>query len=413
MRLHASKLDLPFPSSFSPSSPAAVVSSVLFEPSSRSLSLMLVDSSALLYPSLLSSATPVTVPPPSTAACFLRLLPSATVLFLSAAPLAAGSSVQLRAWILLPRGGSAAAFAPARLDYRNDRGRSAVALPLPHGLSVRLAGSVNVFVVHSIAASQIWVFAARLDAGAEATIHLVKCAVVELTLPIYSITLSMGFMLIGEVDGVRVFPLRPLVKGRVTNTGGLGHKKVSALVGDLRKKNLPNGLVIPKSRVKKSLGPDSGGGRLDCRGSTQGSADETMADGAIKCMDEDWLAEAGLSPVPRGMPCFLRYFFLTRLTKFLTSKLPLCRDESCDSKEKVRLRLLLKDISSGGYYRACDPPQSRAKARSAIPIGGRSAVFGVFHQSVYSRLDLVNPRFYLILQVLYPKKLSLALVEFL
>ncbi|RRT61343.1 hypothetical protein B296_00044264, partial [Ensete ventricosum] len=40
-------------------------------------------------------------------------------------------------------------------------------------------------------------------------------------------------------------------------------------------------------------------------------------------------------------------------------------------------------------------------------------VFGVFHQSVYSRLDLVNPRFYLILQVLYPKKLSLALVEFL
>ncbi|XP_064975904.1 uncharacterized protein LOC135618686 [Musa acuminata AAA Group] len=279
MRLHASKLDLPFPSSFSPSSPAAVVSSVLFEPSSRSLSLMLVDSSALLYPSLLSSATPVIVPPPSTAACFLRLLPSATVLFLSAAPLAAGSSIQLRAWILLPRGGSAAAFSPARLDYRNDRGRSAVALPLPHGLSVRLAGSVNAFVVHSIAASQIWVFAARLDAGAEATIHLVKCAVVELTLPIYSITLSMGFMLIGEVDGVRVFPLRPLIKGEIRNSGGLGHKKASASVGDLRKKNLPNGLVIPKSRIKKSLGPDSGGGRCDCRGSTKGSAVETMADG--------------------------------------------------------------------------------------------------------------------------------------
>lgn len=279
MRLHASKLDLPFPSSFSPSSPAAVVSSVLFEPSSRSLSLMLVDSSALLYPSLLSSATPVTVPPPSTAACFLRLLPSATVLFLSAAPLAAGSSIQLRAWILLPRGGSAAAFAPARLDYRNDRGRSAVALPLPHGLSVRLASSVNAFVVHSIAASQIWVFAARLDAGAEATIHLVKCAVVELTLPIYSITLSLGFMLIGEVDGVRVFPLRPLIKGGIRNSGGLGHKKASVSVGDLHKKNLPNGLVIPKSRVKKSLGPDSGGGRCDCRGSTKSSAVETMADG--------------------------------------------------------------------------------------------------------------------------------------
>ncbi|RWV89711.1 hypothetical protein GW17_00048132 [Ensete ventricosum] len=50
---------------------------------------------------------------------------------------------------------------------------------------------------------------------------------------------------------------------------------------------------------------------------------------------------------------------------------------------------------------------------TALKMADLPLVFGVFHQSVYSRLDLVNPRFYLILQVLYPKKLSLALVEFL
>ncbi|XP_042468257.1 uncharacterized protein LOC122051282 isoform X3 [Zingiber officinale] len=258
MRLHASKLDLPLPTT---SSPAAAVSYLLYEHSSRSLALVLDDFSAFLYPSLSPTRFPApnhtAVPPPSTAACFVRLLPSSRVLFLTAAPLAAGSSIQLRVWILLSRGGSAAsAFSPARLDFRNDRGRFSVALGLRHGHTVRLAGSANVFVIHSVAANQIWVFAAKMAAAEEATVHLMKCAVVELSLPIYSITVSMGFMLLGEVDGVRVFPLRPLIKGKLSKSCVSTIKKATASTGDLYKKILPNGLMIPKNFIKSSLIPE-------------------------------------------------------------------------------------------------------------------------------------------------------------
>ncbi|XP_042468256.1 uncharacterized protein LOC122051282 isoform X2 [Zingiber officinale] len=232
MRLHASKLDLPLPTT---SSPAAAVSYLLYEHSSRSLALVLDDFSAFLYPSLSPTRFPApnhtAVPPPSTAACFVRLLPSSRVLFLTAAPLAAGSSIQLRVWILLSRGGSAAsAFSPARLDFRNDRGRFSVALGLRHG--------------HTMAAAE------------EATVHLMKCAVVELSLPIYSITVSMGFMLLGEVDGVRVFPLRPLIKGKLSKSCVSTIKKATASTGDLYKKILPNGLMIPKNFIKSSLIPE-------------------------------------------------------------------------------------------------------------------------------------------------------------
>ncbi|WOL03148.1 hypothetical protein Cni_G11868 [Canna indica] len=283
MRLHASKLDLPLPtSSFPspyPSSPAAAVSSLLFEPSSHSLALMLVDSSALLYPSLSPgpshSPSPTAVPPPSTAACFLRLLPSNRVVFLSASPLAAGSAVQLRSWILAPRcGGASSTFAPARLDYRNERDQPAVTLGFRHGHTVRLVGSVNAFVIHSSAANQIWVMAARPASAEKGTVHLVKCAVIELTLPIYSITLSTRSMLLGEVDGVRVFPLWPLLKGRISKSRDVGHRKASASMEDICNKNLPNGLVIPKT----SLVPESGS-RCDCSGSGQEAEAEGKTDG--------------------------------------------------------------------------------------------------------------------------------------
>ncbi|XP_074583677.1 uncharacterized protein LOC141839755 isoform X2 [Curcuma longa] len=277
MSLHASRLPLPISSS-----PAASVSSLLYEPSSSSLALMLDDLSAFLYPSFTPTRFPgpshTAVPPPSTAACFLRLLPSSRVLFLTASPLAAGSSLQLRVWILLSRGGSGTAFNPARLDFRNDRGRFAVALNLRHGHTIRLAGSVNAFVIHSVAVNQIWVFAAKLAAGEEDTVHLMKCAVVELTLPIYSITLSMGFLLLGEVDVIRVFPLRPMIKGKRSKSRVSAIKKASASIGDLCKKNLPNGLIIPKNIIKSSLVPEESGIRSGCEGSGKNSAAEEKGD---------------------------------------------------------------------------------------------------------------------------------------
>ncbi|XP_042379792.1 uncharacterized protein LOC121972181 [Zingiber officinale] len=270
MRLQASRLPLPISSS-----PAASVSSLLYEPSSRSLALMLDDLSAFLYPSLTPTRFPgpshTAVPPPSTAACFLRLLPSSRILFLAASPLAAGSSLQLRVWILLSHGGSGTAFNPARLDFRNDRGRFAVAFSLRHGHTIRLAGSVNAFVIHSVAVNQIWVFSAKLAAGEEETVHLMKCAVVELTLPIYSIKLSMGFMLLGEVDGIRVFPLRPLIKGQLLKSRVSAVKKASASIGDLCKKNLPN-------IIKSSLVPEESGIHCGCEHSGKNSAIEEKGD---------------------------------------------------------------------------------------------------------------------------------------
>ncbi|WOL11023.1 hypothetical protein Cni_G19784 [Canna indica] len=47
--------------------------------------------------------------------------------------------------------------------------------------------------------------AARPASTEKGIVHLVKCAVIQLTLPIYSITLSMCYLLLGEVDGVRIF----------------------------------------------------------------------------------------------------------------------------------------------------------------------------------------------------------------
>ncbi|KAJ0971521.1 hypothetical protein J5N97_019480 [Dioscorea zingiberensis] len=267
--LRASKLDLlpkshP-PSSYpSPSSSSSSISSLLFEPHSRSLALMLSDSSFLLYPSFSPSPSPspprpsaTVVPPISTAACFLRLLsnPSSDpghILFVSASPHAAGSGILLRAWILLRRPASADLFAPARLTFRRDHAKSAVALDLPHGFSVRLAGSVNVLVLHSLAANKIWVLTGRKvgqDGDGQTEVVLNKCAVIDCVLPIYSVVVSMGFLLLGEVDGARVFPLRPLVKGRrLEKHRGLEMRRTTgAQAPDLAaaslKKSLPNGLT--------------------------------------------------------------------------------------------------------------------------------------------------------------------------
>ncbi|KAK8938038.1 hypothetical protein KSP40_PGU008452 [Platanthera guangdongensis] len=253
MPLHASKLDLlsettPLSSSSSSFSPS--ITSILFEPFSSSLSLSLSDSSHILFPSFSPSSPlqpPTAVPPSSTAASFLRLLPTNRVLFLVAAPLDAFASVVLRAWILLstpPR------FAPVRLTYKKS---APATIPLAHGFGVRLIGTVNYFLLHAPAAGKIWVMAARLGKGGENEregVDLMKCAVVECDLPIYSIGMSTGVIVLGEIGGVRVFPLRVLVKGN----GWKGKRKGSLAAGksgdrllQLEKRFVPNGMIVPMS----------------------------------------------------------------------------------------------------------------------------------------------------------------------
>lgn len=91
---------------------------------------------------------------------------------------------------------------------------SGLAIDLRHGFGVRVAGSVNVLVVHYLAESEIWVLGVRMvGSEGEERVELEKCAVIECMKPIYEIRVSMGVLVLGEVGGVRVFPLRPMIKG--------------------------------------------------------------------------------------------------------------------------------------------------------------------------------------------------------
>eukprot|EP01018_Ginkgo_biloba_P025616 Gb_39859 [translate_table: standard] len=258
--------------------PSQVVK-VWLDPISQSIALMLSDSSCLLYasiPSPSSSPSLVTIPAPSSDACFLRLqqtrirlagsAPLKTrgsgsrhkhyaiatqcdrgaeekakatrdgcVVFLSAMPDRGGSRIVLRAWLRQNQ-----VFSRAIIEYKDSkrpeelRKQASLAgiLDLPHGFSVKIAASVNVFVVYSASAGKIWVMAAKLAENADSAklnlskdvkvkgsleenlvcIDIIKCSVVDCNGPIYSVCLSLQHMILGEENGVRVWPLRPLVK---------------------------------------------------------------------------------------------------------------------------------------------------------------------------------------------------------
>ncbi|KAG9449561.1 hypothetical protein H6P81_009526 [Aristolochia fimbriata] len=236
MVTQASKLKLPL------LHPSSEVSSLLFEPFSRSLALMLSDASILLYPfmSPLSSSSssssspsshPTVIAPNSTSFAFVRLAvsPNSTprYLFLAAGP--HRSSVLLRAWILSQN----QTYTRARISYRKDV-KSSVDLDLRHGFSVTLAGSVNVLILLSAIEQKVCVFGVKM--AGDDTVELMRCASIECTVPIYTLRVSMGFLLFGEENGVRVFPVRPLLKGRLrTKTGKADVRVDGGLKGELPK----------------------------------------------------------------------------------------------------------------------------------------------------------------------------------
>ncbi|KAL5226452.1 hypothetical protein ABZP36_014717 [Zizania latifolia] len=223
---------------------------------SRALALLFPDFSARLFPSLptpspASSPAPTVVPAPlAAAACFVLLLPSSHLLFLSAHPSPSSPVLHLRAYTL-----SSGRFSPAQLSFK--RQASASGLPLhglPFGLGVRLAGGVNAVALLSLAAGQIWVLAPRMAADRR-TVELHKCAVVELepARPVYVMEVAMGRLLLGEAGGVRVFPLRDLMKSGIEREGRK-ESVAAAVKKSLYKKNgILNGFIVP-------VGHGSGGG---------------------------------------------------------------------------------------------------------------------------------------------------------
>ncbi|KAK3035239.1 hypothetical protein RJ639_033873 [Escallonia herrerae] len=216
------------------------------------------DSSLSLYPSLpLSLSSPTPVPPPSSSATFLRLQSPnhpRLLLFLSSSPYLAGASVLLRFWILHQNQKN---FSKPKLiicnqkDLKFDPNKSAVVFNVSHGVSVKLVGSVNVFVMHSASNRKIWVFAVKLVDGDDdgVSIKLMRCAAIDYSVPVFSISVLFGFLILGEDNGVRVFPLRPLVKGRAKGrhyrrgskilNGGLdnGNQRLSLRNGGLKETN--------------------------------------------------------------------------------------------------------------------------------------------------------------------------------
>ncbi|XP_057522254.1 uncharacterized protein LOC130802314 [Amaranthus tricolor] len=227
--VEARKFDLP---NLSLSSPK--VTSFLYEPNSHSLALMHSDSSFSLFPSFSpfssnSSFLPAPqtlIPNPFSSACFVPLNRHSTknqdfqddknVVFVVSGPYNGASRVVLRFYLL----GKDGKFVTAQVGcsqngVRFDR-KCGVIVDVSYGMKVMLCGSVNYLALYSASGGKMWVFGVKLI-GSGRDLRLVKCAVIDCTLPISSICLSFGFLIMGELRGVRVFPLRALVKGRVGN----------------------------------------------------------------------------------------------------------------------------------------------------------------------------------------------------
>ncbi|XBI28447.1 hypothetical protein VPH35_052676 [Triticum aestivum] len=255
---------LPLPPA--PSSPTSLLLAPAPSPS-RAFALLFPDASARLFASLpapapASAASPAPAPTPvpsplAAAACFALLLPSSHLLFLSAHPAPSSPAVHLRAYSL-----ASARFAPAPLSFKRHVSPSGLPLHgLPFGLGVRLAGGVNAVALLSLAAGQIWVLAPRMAADGR-TLELHKCAVIQLepTRPVYAMEVAMGRLLLGEAGGVRVFPLRSLMKGGTEKEGAAALAKKG-----LRKKNgILNGLIVPVGRGSGARG-GQGDAASDCK----------------------------------------------------------------------------------------------------------------------------------------------------
>ncbi|GMH20675.1 hypothetical protein Nepgr_022516 [Nepenthes gracilis] len=229
---------LSFPQLLSFSSPQ--VTSLLYDPNSLSLALIHSDSSISLYSSFspfsLSSIPPpqTLIPAPSSSSCFLSLnpcpssnYPNLPVVFITAGPNTCGSRVLLQFYVLTKNKTFVKAKVHCSQNGLSYDGKLGVIVDVSHGMKVSLAGSVNYFAMYSISAEKVWVFGVKMAGKVQqdgVNLRLVKCAVIDCYSPIYSISICSGLLVFGELDGVRLFLLRQLVKVRV------GDRKKSCLV---------------------------------------------------------------------------------------------------------------------------------------------------------------------------------------
>ncbi|XP_017974806.1 PREDICTED: uncharacterized protein LOC18602088 isoform X1 [Theobroma cacao] len=220
--VQASRINLPTPPSKTPAS-------LLFEPHSFSLALLHSDSSLSLFPSISfpvpSHKKSLTIPSPSSSSIFLlqktQLNPNPRVLFIVGGPYKGGSKVLLRFFLF--RNDDSKVFEKAKVVVSNQKGiefddKVGVLIDVSHGLKVMIAGSVNFFAFYSASSSKVWIFGVKLvgnDEGDDGVVFkLMKCAVIDCTKPVFSMSVSSECLVLGEENGVRVWNLRELVKGK-------------------------------------------------------------------------------------------------------------------------------------------------------------------------------------------------------
>lgn len=131
----------------------------------------------------------------------------------------------------------------ARVKQRDmcyDERKVGVLFKVNHGVNVKVVSGVsNVFVMYSVACKKVWVFGVKMCEGGE-EVKVVRTAVIDCDFPVFSVGVSGGELVLGEENGVRVFNLRSLVKGRVEKGG----KKV----------NLVNGSAVSYGKYGKVIG---------------------------------------------------------------------------------------------------------------------------------------------------------------
>ncbi|GMI76992.1 hypothetical protein HRI_001368500 [Hibiscus trionum] len=224
----ASKIDLPPP--FSSPSSSKAPTSLLFEPHSFSLALFHSDSSLTLFPSISfpfsSNQKSLTIPPPSSSSTFLLQKspknPNPRVLFIVAGPYKGGSKVLLRFYLY--RNDGSKAFEKAKVVVSKQKGiefddKVGVLIDISHGLKLMISGSVNFFAIYSVSSSKVLIFGVKLldnidenDNGV--AFKLMKFAVIDCLKPVFSISISSEWLVLGEENGVKVWNLRELVKGK-------------------------------------------------------------------------------------------------------------------------------------------------------------------------------------------------------
>ncbi|KAG6659773.1 hypothetical protein CIPAW_03G059600 [Carya illinoinensis] len=167
-----------------------------------------------------------------------------------------------------------------------------------------------------------------------------RSAVIECSKPVFSISISCGSLILGEENGVRVFNLRPLVKGRVRNYSSADMNLTNGKL--LNEKSEGRGLHLPNGEIgddnTKYRGAQSGGegaSRITRNGYLDGRSDkqnESVKQSSIRLRQDS----------SEGGACFV----------------PFTTDEQLPHIMKVQKLAILPDVSirtqtvwiSDGYY---------------------------------------------------------------